>query len=882
MAEREILFDDLARAATSRSPELPALIAQFLAQPDPAAGQPEITDPDQPSTAIGALDVAAVVRQTSPNALRGKTATERKNARKESWDAALSTANPTPRLRLAGLLLEMYKAADAPARALLLEILAAIPLVYGPWQAVKAIYKESEARHDAAMFAMLATRFDPRPTSADISAGTFVYLARRAWRYMRLLGRALPAVYVDLAVEVLGRYPASANMGAAWIANQIWGHKKLIGTGRVRRVDWQKKIEDRYLDAAWKVAAQPLLTLLESCQHDEVAELALGWLEKDFPDTLRSPSVPWLIRLAQRKVPAVEAFVVKTLSATPELHASRFAQLGLHDTVLGFVFSRSPIARAFALEYARSHAPDLSVDELVAWARVSDREVVKFALSRLEAIDAKKIGLTALAHLAGSSEAFELAKKKILSGFTPEQIDRDTFIVLATGTRQQRQLASELWKGAPPAPFLIALLEHEGTDHQARQFALNALGKLSGAQIGFDWVKRALLDHRFADTVSGWLRAGRFQHPVLDVEWMKELVLRPKLRPLVIEVFSHTDWVPPAAIGAAWLVALLDHADEALAQFAEDRLISSFTPDALGGIDRVIALFDKPGSRSFAARYLAAHHPDIAGESARGVTPALPRDAFTLARIRPLFFHTQENVRAVAAQIGAREMVRWGDAKLPYVLAESPFKEARLLAKDVLLAAGDEGAAPAEWLDRDLVFGLAESRHKATRELGVQLIRQHYVRLDARDRLAWLMESPDREVRLFAVRILWEKHRLDAPSPGFRPKTGPGVAVREPHQGVLEKREQELSAFLRMSLFGLPPGRLERRDGAAPKPIPASVAKQRLIEVVRDMAIEDRAFGALAAPILRDFTGSTAKGEWQACVAALARIAQAHPDLRGT
>lgn len=900
--EREVLFDDLDRAARTRSPELPALIARFLAQPDPEPGVPEVVEPDFEAPP-GALGLDDVEQATSVYALRGKTATERKVARREAWEAVLAQADPPPRLRLAGLLIELYEAGDEPGHALLLTIMADIPLVYGPWQAVKRIYKRSEERHDAAMFATLAVRFDPRPTPARAGngpgAGTLVYLGRRAWRFLRLLGRALPTVYPRFAVEVLKRYPARADLSRAWIANQIWGHRALIGSGRVRRVDGTTKLTDRYLPDTWKASPDPLLQLLESCLHDEVAALALAWLEKDFPDSLRAPAVPWLVRLAERRLPAIEAFVVKVLRETPELHGARFRELGLHDVVLRMVTSRSAEVRAFGLEYARRIAAELTVEEVLSWVRqprgdaasaafasqqTIDREVIAFVLAKLADVDARRIGWPALLDLLARGETRELAKKKMLDGITPADIDQATFVEIALASDPARQLLSELYgkhRLRPPAPFLVAVLEDRRCHERARRYALQVLGQLPGEAIEFGWVKRALLDDRTFELVAGWLREGRFRHPALDVEWMKSLVARPKLRALAIEVFGHADWVPPAALGVDWLIAQLEHPDPALAEFAERHLLVSFEPAALGGIDRVLALAARPteAARRFAVRYLAAHHPELAAEQARGLAPQLTATDFTLARVRPLLFSEHEEVRAVGARIAARELVRWGDARLPYVLAEAPFRETRVLAKDLLMAAGDEGGVPVEWLDREAVFALAESRHKATRELGVALIRQHYARLQARERLAWLMESPDREVRLFAVRILWEKHRPDAPSPGFRPKTGPGIAVREPPAGVLEGATADLSRFLRVSMFGLPPGRLERRDGAAPKPIPASVAKQRLIEVVRDMAIEDRDFGAAVTPILRDFAGSTAKGEWQACVAALARIGQVHPDL---
>jgi len=61
--------------------------------------------------------------------------------------------------------------------------------------------------------------------------------------------------------------------------------------------------------------------------------------------------------------------------------------------------------------------------------------------------------------------------------------------------------------------------------------------------------------------------------------------------------------------------------------------------------------------------------------------------------------------------------------------------------------------------------------------------------------------------------------------------------------------------------------------------LPANVAKKNAIEVVRDLAIEDIEFAKLVIPVLSEFTGSIAKGEWQACLTAMVQIANKHPGL---
>jgi hypothetical protein len=138
------------------------------------------------------------------------------------------------------------------------------------------------------------------------------------------------------------------------------------------------------------------------------------------------------------------------------------------------------------------------------------------------------------------------------------------------------------------------------------------------------------------------------------------------------------------------------------------------------------------------------------------------------------------------------------------------------------------------------------------------------------------MESPERDVRLFAVRLFWDRHRPVAGPP-------PRKDVGAPRGGQRFEGLEALQQFLRTVLFALPPGRLEKRDpiaGALPeRPLPASVAKRRMVEAIRALALEDAAFAATVTPVLQELVASHAKGEWQVCVAALAAIRQTHPGL---
>jgi hypothetical protein len=43
--------------------------------------------------------------------------------------------------------------------------------------------------------------------------------------------------------------------------------------------------------------------------------------------------------------------------------------------------------------------------------------------------------------------------------------------------------------------------------------------------------------------------------------------------------------------------------------------------------------------------------------------------------------------------------------------------------------------------------------------------------------------------------------------------------------------------------------------------------------------LEDESFARVVAPVLGEFTGSLAKGEWQSCLSSLVRLRAAHPSV---
>ena len=904
---------DIERAIAASDPQLGELLVRYLAQDDPEPGRSELEpDPDADAPAgidvpTGAFTIDRLQREVSATGLAGKNPTERKLARREAFAAAESSPFAPPRLRLGKILLALYERGDASGRGALMHVFANARMKWGVWQAAKHIYKLAEERHDAAMFGVLGYRFDALATTPhrEIGAGTMLYLRRRVWRYLRKLGAAVPEAYATFCIELLRHFPASFGPYAtSWVAAQIWGH----GNMRYARGSWTFQpptgadaLAKRAYPHAWKHSPAPLLRLLESSLNELVCDFAIRSLRGDHPLALRAVDPAWLAQLGRRPIAAIHTFVVQLLRESPEFHQSKLRGLGLHDVVIDFLRSPSAEARTYALEYAAAHAPDLPVGELVELVEHGADPVKKFAAARLETMSPQQLGAAVLTRLLAQPAA-PWAPAKLAQGFGARDIDAAMFVdTAALGLNAYNALIKFFNdKGATiPAAFYTQLLDDARFDpkHYANRgivgTVLGELGKRTAREIGVAWIQRSLEDRNRTQAVTRWLEAGMLAGNDLDVEWLKRLVAKPRLRPIALRLLADRRLVEPPRVGLAWLLELARSSDPDLAQFAQRMLLESFQPDDFGGVQKLWELAtgtkQPEAVRTFAATYLKAHHPELGPRlpeaKALGIKPRLGEGAYPLTTIRPLLRDDRADVRRLAVAIAGEDIVRWGDPDLVYELAASGHKEPRGLGIELLMGVIVEGATrkvPAAWIDGRRLFQLAESPHKASREVALTLIRRLYDQVGGAERLAWLMDSPDRDVRLFAVRLFWDRHRPKPWPADYVPRKQVGAAVGTQRFAELAALRQ----FARTVLFGLPPGRIGERDPVAPgapqpeRPLPASVAKRRLIEAMRDVGLDDVDFARAIAPVLSEFTESMAKGEWQASVQALVALRARHGELR--
>jgi hypothetical protein len=942
---------DVERAIANRDPELGDVLARYLEQADPGPGRSELlprTDEDddgddddwdddededgdgdgdgEPAPApepeevvevpAGAFTMERLQEAVAQYALANKNGTERKLARREAFEAAETSAFAPPRLKLGNILTSLYEAGDPASRAALIHVFARGNMRWGVWKAAKAVYKLAEARHDAAMFGVLAFRFDAMTTtpyeSSEIGLGTLIYLRRRAWRYLRLLGKAAPDAYPAFAVEVLRHYPADYGAySPSWVAAHIWGHGQLRyarNSASFSPPTHGDPMALRAFPPVWKLTPAPLLRLLEAADNDIVCDWAIRCLRTDHALALRAVEPAWLARLGRRPVAAIHSFVVSLLRESPELHQSKLRELGLHDVVIAFLQSPSNDARKYALEYAAAHAPDLPIEllvELITRDGAAD-DVAKFAAARLEGLAPQQLGIGVLLRLLDVGAAPWAATK--LASFAAKDVSVGAFVdTAARGTGPFNALVKFYndARAAIPATHWTTLLDdprftaNEWSLRSIVQAALTELGKRSAQEIGIPWIQKSFEDRTRTDAVARWLDAGMLSGDALDVEWLKTLVGKPRLRPIALRLLGDRRRVAPARVGLSWLLELTRSSDTDLSQFAQRMLLESFEPqdfaapstDRGAGVQRLWELATAKKSpesvRAFAATYLKAHHPELGKRlpeaKALGITPRLGPEAYTITIVRPLLDDDRVDVRRLAVAIAGEEFLRWDDQDLIYELAGAARSEPRALGGELLLGVlveGDARRVPAPWLDGRRLFQLAESHHKAAREVALTLIRRLYDRVGGAERLAWLMDSTERDVRLFAVRLFWDRHRPKPWPEGFVPRKQVGAAIGTERFADLAALRQ----FARVVLFGLPPGRVGERDPlieGAPKPeraLPASIAKRRLIEAMRDVALDDVELASAITPVLAEFAESTAKGEWQASVQALTALRARHKE----
>lgn len=609
-------LDDLQQAWQTRDPQLVELLLRLIEQP-----------PEPPTTPIreGAMTFERFLSELRSWAFRHKKPEEQAHWRQETLEAieAPDAEVPLPpKMRSHELIMALWGNDDPFARRCLFEIIAKVPLVYGPWKAIKRIFKEAEAKNDTEIYGAIAARLDmayAANTPTAVSPQTLGYLVRRAWRYLRHTAVRLPAVYADVAVDFLVRYDDRTNWRGTWIANHLFYHES-HQYGRQRWRYWNPPtggmLKNRAFAELWQRSPRPLFSLLERATADEVFRFATEALKTDFRALLREVEPSWVVRLISVNSKAVHSFVVWILTNVPQFEQAKFRDLELHDPVLRLFDSPADEARVYAANYARTHARDLPVSELVRLANNSHADVRKLAADLLLARDPRtEIGLDAWGQLLETEHGHNLAVEVLKKHFgakelTPAWFADRLFSASAKAFRFAKAHLPQVHNVTKLGPaFFQGLLDRCDDPStagaiNAAPYALESLAVFDLNALDHEFLKRSLLHPQSRSAVLAWVQEGKLKtsnlgtdfvktiayHPSWENDawlqelkasgrvWAKNLTYNESLADALFGWLADVRRFTPAEIGMDWLLQLVQRSEARYHDFAVERLIKSFAP----------------------------------------------------------------------------------------------------------------------------------------------------------------------------------------------------------------------------------------------------------------------------------------------------------------
>lgn len=612
--ERALTFDDVRRALLARDSDLADLVVALAEQPDPPPGTT--------SQREGALTFADFAREVSQGSFARKSREEQAHRRIEGMkalEAPGAEAWLPDRARTHEIILSLWAGGGAFERDALLQIIARVPFRWGPWRALKRIFKEAEARSDWEVLGALTARLDAafasgHRTFGEISKKTIGYMVRRAWRDLRRQAEQLPAAYPDAAALVLSAYDESTVFSSTWVANHIFFHeakkhtRRRFSLGRNRPVSLTQ--HRAYADL-WRRSPRPLFTLLERARSEQARAFAVAALKADFRANLREVEPAWAARLLAVKSATAHEFVVWLLGNVPRFEQGAFRELGLHAPVLSLFDSPANEARAYAAAYARTHARDLPLEDLIHLANNNHEEVRKVARDLLHDRDPRKdVGLDGWGRLLGTPHAHEVAAGALRKHFGARELTPAWFRDrLLSDRRAVFDFAVDLLGKLHTSKTLgVAyyrdLLDDERLTAGAAGFALDALSRFPAADLGVDALRLALVRPLTRAGLIGWIGQDKVLPKDLGVDflkalafeatwqadpwvtslrdserpWAKDLAFSEELSALSLKLLGDVRKFSPSDLGFAWLLGLAARSEQRYVDFAGEYMVKAFVP----------------------------------------------------------------------------------------------------------------------------------------------------------------------------------------------------------------------------------------------------------------------------------------------------------------
>lgn len=602
---------DLERARAVGDPELPSLIERLLEQPD--------LPPDEP-VREDVPTFAKYLAETQSSRFRSLPKEEQHHRRVEMIAALESDDAEVPlpdRLRVHDILIALWQDESPASRDLLRSVLEEIPLVYGPWRAIKRIFKEAEAADDTETMGLLSARFDTALAGGHhaVSRPTLAYLARRAWRYLRQLAVRLPPCYADVAGDFLANYTDATSFDRTWVFNHVLHHE--TGDYTRRRFKFSKRpshLKHRAYVELWRRTPRPLFSLLERARSERVRDYACDALKKDFRAQLREVEPAWVARLVTVGSGTVDDFVVWILENVPQFEQAKFRELGLHDAVLQLFDSDSYDARKYAANYVRTNARDVPLDLLIRLVDNWNDTVQKLARDLIGDRDPRdEVGLEAWGRLLATDGGHELAATALRKHFgaselTPEWFAAQLLSKHDTCSEFAREHLGRVHSTKSLGPdFFVDLVERVDTNQwwQARQtvrFAMDELERFDLESLDPEVLSRLLLHPLAEGWVRNWVVSGKLPANVFPLDLLKAATFHPDWQASDrIAAYRREPWgtnlefddgrsetvlgwlkdvrlFSPEDLTFDWLMQLVQRSEPRYHDFAVDLMIKVFLP----------------------------------------------------------------------------------------------------------------------------------------------------------------------------------------------------------------------------------------------------------------------------------------------------------------
>jgi hypothetical protein len=391
----------------------------------------------------------------------------------EKVEAAEAQAYLPERLNAYQMILDLSKDNSAFAQASLLDIIQHVPLKWGPWRALRNLYKDSIAQQNWKLFAMILARIDHSMTTdtenrlepnaqfyantnnnktRDVSRKTLAYLSRKGWRTLRKIALYQPYLYTHIATDVLVAYPtmkSKYDFNASWVYNHIVNHHATYTTGGKQKKEVKVyQAETFYYDEnnnyrtqntakigtlhaypeLWTQNPTPILKVFELAKHETVINFAKQLILKNF-DHLVKPTqsdmptfAKWIELISRRKLNIIDEFILNWFQTICPIPQAEFHLYGLHKILLNCLFSQHQATANYAISYVQAHYRSLisefSIDQVISYLRHSNSNIKKIAELLLDPVHgAFKLNLSQCTELIEDSSTNALAQKIILSSF---------------------------------------------------------------------------------------------------------------------------------------------------------------------------------------------------------------------------------------------------------------------------------------------------------------------------------------------------------------------------------------------------------------------------------------------------------------------------------